>query len=359
MTASGRDDPSPSPSPSPDQAAAFEAVLAPLREGRKEPLPIANPPSDHVARQGEPVLAVQGLSKSFDGQKVLDSLSFSVFPGQILGLLGPIGAGKTTCLRVLATLLNPDSGSGKIAGQDLKDFARVRARIGYLPDILGTYDDLYVFEYLEFFARAYGVKPDQRKAALDQALLTSGLADLRDKRLPELSLEQKQKLALARLLMHGPAVLLLDEPLAGLGPGARLEVVEILRGLSRGGTAIVISSADLEEVMDLADSLAVLDQGRLLTLTSTAELVKRLRESRRWRLRLREQEDAERLSRFLQEQPDAGQVIGLDREVWVTLQGDEQVVESLHERLFEAGFRLLEFAQEPLTPEELHQRIAG
>lgn len=365
MSAAEPDDPEPTVSSgsNEDHAAAFEAVLAPLRDASRgataDSISMVGALEQAASPSGEVIVKVAGLGKTFDSRVALDNVSFAVHAGEILGLLGPIGAGKTTCLRILATLLKPDTGSTVIAGHDLNDLAKVRVKIGYLPDFTGTYEDLYVWEYLEFFARAYAVKPDQRQSAIARVLGTTGLSDQRDSLIQGLSQDQKQFLALARLLMHEPSVLLLDEPLAGLSPTALAGATEILRDLRQSGVAIVISSARLEDLVGLADTVVLLDAGRVLTFTTTDKLLRRLRDSRRWRVRLTDEEESERLRLFLHEQPEVTQVARSGLEVLVAFKGEDSVIESIHQRLFDSKFRLLEFAEEPYTPEEIQDRIAG
>lgn len=352
--------------PGDDSAAAFESVMAPLRTPRPEddvvPMTVvrARPEDDLVAAgESEPLLKVNGLRKVYGDRVALDGLSFELFPGDILGFLGPNGAGKTTCLRILATILKPDAGTAMIAGYGLAEVGLLRKKIGYMPDFIGTYDDLDVREYLEFFARAYEVKADLRDFAINEALTTTGLLPLRESPVDGLSRGQKQRLALARLLMHDPPVLLLDEPAAGLDPRARVELRDILRGLQKRGKAIVVSSHVLEDLADLSTKIAVIDEGHLLAFGPTSTLLARLRDSRRWRLRLRDPEETERLRQFLLQQREVAEAVYSGEELYVTFRGGDEVVEQIHQRLFENRFRLLEFAEEALGLEELYLRITG
>ena len=345
--------------------AEFEGVMAAsLRTPRPEddivPMrPRPRPEDDVAPGDSNALLKVVGLRKTYGAQVALDNVSFELFPGDIMGFLGPNGAGKTTCLRILATILKPDSGSATLAGHGLGELEKVRRKIGYMPDFIGTYDDLYVFEYLEFFARAYDVKSDLRAYAIEEALKTTGLIELKDKPVDGLSRGQKQRLALARLLMHDPPILLLDEPAAGLDPRARVELRDILRSLQKKGKAIIVSSHVLEDLTDLSNKVAVIDQGRLLAFGATTELLHRLRDSRRWRVRLRDAGETERLRTFLQEQRDVSDVVYDGEELYVTFKGGDDVVERMHQQLFENRFRLLEFAEEAMGLEDLYLRITG
>lgn len=340
------------------------AMAASVRSPRPEDdivptSPRPRPQDDVAPSDNKALLKVAGLGKTYGAQVALDNVSFELFPGDILGFLGPNGAGKTTCLRILATILKPDSGSATLAGHGLGELEKVRRKIGYMPDFIGTYDDLYVFEYLEFFARAYDVKADLRSYAIEEALRTTGLMELKDKPVDGLSRGQKQRLALARLLMHDPPILLLDEPAAGLDPRARVELRDILRSLQKKGKAIIVSSHVLEDLTDLSNKVAVIDRGHLLAFGPTTDLLHRLRDSRRWRVRLRDESETERLRTFLQEQREVSEVVYNGEELYVTFKGGDEVVEQMHQRLFENRFRLLEFAEEALGLEELYLRITG
>lgn len=344
-------------------AAAFETVMAPLRSrlgdsaapllpDRPQPL------EDLVSPVGvEAVLRAEGLYKSYSGVPALENFSLELYPGDVMGLLGPHGAGKTTAMRILATILAPDKGAASVAGHPLAEVDKARRQIGYMPDFLGVYDDLLVWEYMEFFARAYGVNARERQAAIDEALTITSLTDLRARPLDGLSNTIKQRLALARLLMHKPRVLLLDEPAAGLDPRTRAELRDILRLLREKGMAILLSSHQLEDLADLCNKVTLLDQGKTLVAGSMRSLLDRLRDTRRWRLRVREEAETQRLHAFLVEH--ARDVALSGQELYATIPGGDEAVEQLHATLFEAKFRLLDFAEEPLGLEDLYKRLLG
>lgn len=350
------------------EGSEFEKVLAPLRDSsahrpRPEddvvPGPARPRPEDDLGGGPKPLIHLEGLRKTYGSHVALDGLSLDLYPGDIMGFLGPNGAGKTTTLRILATILKPDQGTATLAGHSLEQVHEVRRKIGYMPDFIGTYDDLHVFEYMEFFARAYEVRSDLREYAINEALTTTELIDLKMRPVDGLSRGQKQRLALARLLMHDPPVLLLDEPAAGLDPRARVQLRDILRSLQQKGKAIIVSSHVLEDLADLSNKIAVIENGRLLAFGATADLLRRLRDSRRWKVRLRLAEETERLRLFLQEQPEVQNVVYAGSDLLVTFQGGEETAEAMHQRMFENGFRLLEFAEESLGLEELYLRITG
>ena len=211
------------------------------------------------------VITVEGLVKRYGRSLALDGLSFSVPAGSIYGFLGPNGAGKTTALRILATLLMPTEGKAWVAGEDIaRHPERARRKMGYMPDFFGVYDDLTVREYMEFYAQAHGVSRDQWRKVIADLLELVDLGHKRDDFVETLSRGMKQRLALARCLVHDPDVLLLDEPASGLDPRARVEMREVLKEISRMGKAVLISSHILPELEDLSTEVGIIHHGRMV-----------------------------------------------------------------------------------------------
>ena len=212
--------------------------------------------------EAEPVLRVEDLRYSYKRTQALKGITFSVSPRSIYGLLGPNGAGKTTTLRILATLLKPQGGRAEVFGQDIRRrYKAVRRRIGYMPDHLSLYRQMTVFECLDFFAAAYGMAVAKRNAVIDDVLDLTDMRAHRDHLIKGLSRGMTQRVSLARTLVHDPDLLLLDEPASGLDPRARIELMEILRELSRMGKTIFISSHILAELAELCDSVTIIDRG--------------------------------------------------------------------------------------------------
>jgi len=206
------------------------------------------------------------LRKQYRSTAALDGFSLRVEAGEIVGLVGPNGAGKTTLIKILATLLRHDSGRAAIAGHDVVGQPRaVRAVLGYLPDVPGLYSDMRVAEFFEFFADAFHIKGGRRAAAVERALARSGLSARRDEFVEHLSLGMKQKLVLARTLLHEPRVLLLDEPATGLDPLARIELRELIKALNREGVTILISSHILSDLEDICTRIVLIAAGRNIT----------------------------------------------------------------------------------------------
>ena len=220
------------------------------------------------------LLEVKGLSRFYGSLKAVDDITFSLPAGTILGFIGPNGAGKSTTMRIIATLDVPTSGEVLLDGQSL--VARpdqARPLLGYMPDRYGTYDDMTVFEFLDFFARAYRLRGNERKTRVESVMDFTGLMPLKDKLTSELSKGMKQRVALGRTLLHDPRLLILDEPADGLDPRARIELRELLRALASQGKAVLISSHILTELSEICDTCAIIEQGRLLATGTVQEVL--------------------------------------------------------------------------------------
>jgi ABC-2 type transport system ATP-binding protein len=224
------------------------------------------------------IVEARGLVKRYDGTLAVGGVDLSIPQGEIFGLVGPNGAGKTTMLRMLATLLEPTAGDAEIAGESIRRNPQaVRRVLGYMPDAFGVYDDMKVWEYLDFFGRCYGLGPAQRKRMIGDLLELVDLASKRDTYVQGLSRGMQQRLCLAHALVHDPQVLLLDEPASGLDPRARVELRELLRELRVLGKTIVISSHILPELEELCTSVAIVDRGRVLAAGTISDIGQRLR----------------------------------------------------------------------------------
>jgi ABC-2 type transport system ATP-binding protein len=209
------------------------------------------------------MIEVASLNKAYGRRAALENFSLSVEAGELFGLVGPNGAGKSTLIKILATLQSPDSGFARIDGKDVGvDAASVRAVVGYLPDVPGLYQDMRVEEFLEFFADAFHLHEPRRRQAIDRALSRAGLNVRRNDFVEQLSFGMKQRLVLAKTLLHDPAVLLLDEPATGLDPLARIELRELLKELNREGLTIFLSSHILSDLEDICTRVALIAGGR-------------------------------------------------------------------------------------------------
>ena len=208
---------------------------------------------------------LRNITKRYDKLTAVDNLSLALGPGEIFGFIGPNGAGKTTTIKILATLLEPTTGTAFVDGINVVENPdAVRARIGYMPDTFGVYDEFKVWEYLDFFAAAYKVPKGDRPGLIDLVLDLTNLSKKKDAYVEGLSRGMKQRLCLARTMVHNPKVLLLDEPASGLDPRARIEIRDLLKELRNLGKTIIVSSHILPELADFCTSVGIIEKGKLL-----------------------------------------------------------------------------------------------
>jgi ABC-2 type transport system ATP-binding protein len=223
-------------------------------------VPQAAPPADPLA--AAPAIEISQLGHIYKKHRALEDVSLRVERGSIHGFVGPNGAGKTTTLKLICTLLRPQAGMVKVFGLDVvRDLREVRQRIGYMPDHFSMYRQMTVFEYLDFFAAAYGLKVRERDRVIDDLLTLTDMEGRREHLIRGLSRGLQQRVSLARVLVNDPDLLLLDEPASGLDPRARIELMDILRELRSMGKTIFISSHILSELAELCDSVSIIDRG--------------------------------------------------------------------------------------------------
>ena len=227
------------------------------------PAPVVPPPPPPGA--GEPIISVRNLSRRFGKVDAVRDVSFDIYRGQVVGFIGANGAGKTTTMRIMVTLDLPGSGSVRIGGWDVVNFpSAVRARIGWMPDAFGTHENMTVYEYLDFYARAFGFKRAQRVGRIAEVMEFTDLAPIADRMMNKLSKGMTQRLCLGRTLLHDPEVLVLDEPAAGLDPKARVEFKRLVRLLAGEGKTIFISSHILSELAEMCDTMLFIDGGTVV-----------------------------------------------------------------------------------------------
>lgn len=232
----------------------------------------------------------RNLQKNYSGQSqpALEDFSLTIPEGQIFGLIGANGAGKTSLLKILATLVKPDKGEAYVAGYSVKRYPQeVRRIIGYMPDNYGLYQDMQVEEYLDFFAACYGIRGKKRSRLINELLELVDLGDRRKEELRNLSRGMKQRLCLAHTLVHDPKLLLLDEPSSGLDPRARVELRELLRELSHMGKTIILSSHVLSEIQLMCDTLGIMARGQLISYGSAETVVNQIEALPRRAIKLR------------------------------------------------------------------------
>ncbi len=308
------------------------------------------------------------LSRRYGRMVALDQLNLSVEQGSIYGFIGPNGAGKTTTLRLLAGLLEPSGGEVRLMGERLVPGGAQRL-VGYMPDFFGVYDDLRVWEYLDFFARCYGLDGATRKRSVDELLSLVDLGHKRDAYVQSLSRGMQQRLCLAHALVHNPPVLLLDEPASGLDPRARVELRELLRTLRDMGKTVLLSSHILSELAEVCTEIGIIESGKMVVSGPVDEVRRQLQGSARLRIRvLRGLETAEATLRQLVvapqgELPQLGGVrhdLSDERALLVELgDADEEAQARLLAHLIGQGVVVSEFRAQAENLEELFLRLTA
>ena len=308
-------------------------------------------PADH------PMLELRHLRRHFGATRAVDDVSFAVRRGQVFGYIGPNGAGKTTSMRILATLDLPDDGDALVDGFSVVDDPdRVRRRLGFMPDYFNTYANVDVREYLDFFARAYGLRGRQRTGAVDRVMAFTGLDVLADKPTDGLSKGMKQRLCLGRALIHDPAVLVLDEPAAGLDPRARIQLRGMIRALATEGKAVLISSHILTELAEICDVVGIIEQGRLLAVGTVEEIQKQVR-SPHDVVEVRVLQRADALAEWLAKRPGVSELVTDGQAVRFLLAGDPQSEAALLRAIVEAGFPVVAFGARARTLEDVFMHV--
>jgi len=303
------------------------------------------------------MIEVVGFTKRYGEFTAVDDLNFSIGQGETFGFIGPNGAGKSTTIRFLATLLRPTAGEGRVAGHSVTaDPMAVRRVIGFMPDDFGVYDGMKVWEFLDFFAVAYEIPRTMRKRIIGEVLELLDLAHKRDDYVNGLSKGMKQRLCLAKTLVHDPPVLILDEPASGLDPRARLEMKALLNELRRMGKTILVSSHILSELADFCTSIGVIERGRLLAAGSIRDIQKQLRAHRVLKVQLLNGA-TDRAASILRDDPSIRLVESFDHTVTAEFEGVDEDMARLLGKLITADVPVHSFAEEPLSLEEVFMMI--
>ncbi len=220
------------------------------------------------------MIETRDLTKKYGELFAVQSLDLKLDPGDVFGFIGPNGSGKTTTMRMLATLLNPTWGEAYVGGYSIYTRPKeIRRLVGFMPDFFGVYDDMKVIEYLEFFAAAYRIKGPKRRKVCNEVLDLVGLDYKRDALATSLSRGMTQRLGLARVLLHDPQVLLLDEPASGLDPRVRIEIRRVIKHLGESGKTVMVSSHILPELADMCNKIGIIEKGKMLVSTSVADVM--------------------------------------------------------------------------------------
>ncbi len=303
---------------------------------------------------------VKNLRKEFGPTVALDNISFWFESGRIFGFVGPNGAGKTTTMRIIATVEDPTDGDVFIDGISVCEYPEhARRLVGFVPDTLPAHGDITVHEYLDFYGRAYGLERSQRKQAVEAVEEFTNLTDIRDKTLKALSKGMKQRVSLGRALVHDPAVLILDEPAAGLDPRARIELRELMVLLAKRNKAILISSHILTELTEICDGVVIIERGKILETGTMDELLRKSAPRRTVAVRLLDHDDQEinRLLRELLQMPHVENPRTVGQEVHFDLSGDDSAKSGILAALVAKNFQIAEFRLTKADLEDLFMKV--
>lgn len=309
-----------------------------------------------------PIIEVENLTKRYGRRTAVDNISFSIEPGAVFGFIGPNGAGKTTTIRILTTLLKPTAGRVLLDGHSVtEDPRQVRRLVGYMPDFFGVYTDMTVWEYLDFFSACYDVPAEQRPGLVNDLLALVDLDHRRDDFVDSLSRGMKQRLCLARALVHDPRILILDEPASGLDPRARVEFRELLSELQRLGKTIFFSSHILADIAEVCTDIGIIEAGRLVVHGDLESMRRHLRHDHQLRIRVLGDsvEPAKSTLAAIQgvSQIDVEPAGDGDWELMVHLSGDKAAVSALHRALVLAGVPVLSFEEIADSLEDVFMKL--
>jgi ABC-2 type transport system ATP-binding protein len=302
------------------------------------------------------MIEIKDFTKRYGRLLAVDKLTFTIPEKQICGFIGPNGAGKSTTIRFLATLSKATAGDAWIDGASVtRQPQEVRRIIGYMPEEFGVYDGMRVWEYIDFFGAAYGVKAAERKKIVADVLELVDLTHKRDDLVQGLSRGMKQRLCLAKSLVHNPKVLILDEPASGLDPRARIEIKALLKELRKMGKTILISSHILSELADLCDSIAIIERGKLLAFGNLREIGRTLREHRTFEILL--PASSERLNEILAAHPDVLDFEEFGGHYKMNFTGGNESIVALNQSIFTSGIPLITIREIETDLEEMFMRI--
>ncbi|GAB4134690.1 MAG: ABC transporter ATP-binding protein [Thermogutta sp.] len=296
------------------------------------------------------VVKTVDLTKIYGEKRAVDRLTLELRRGDLFGFIGPNGSGKTTTMRMLATLLQPTWGEAYVCDRSIYTQPKeIRRLIGYMPDFFGVYDDMKVIEYLEFFASAYRIHGPRRRKVCEEMLELVDLSYKRDAFVTSLSRGMTQRLGLARVLLHDPQVLILDEPASGLDPRARIEIRALLKRLREMGKTIMVSSHILPELADICNKVGMIELGKLVVCADVQEVLRRVREKIVLWIGVRD--DVDGAARLLDGYPAIESLGVADGRLRVVLKSNDVDYSELAGILVQAGFRLTLFREEEINLE--------
>lgn len=312
------------------------------------------------------MLEIQDLTKKYGKFLALNKLNLHIEKGEIFGFVGPNGAGKTTTMRIVCGLLKATSGDVFVDGINaITNPEDIKRKVGYVPDFFGVYDNLKVMEYMEFYGSMYGMKKEDVDEIAEGLLELVNLSDKKEEFVDTLSRGMKQRLCVARALIHNPDLLVLDEPNSGLDPRARFEMKEVLKNLGSMGKTIIISSHILPELAEMCTSIGIMEHGQLIVSGKVEEIMQKSQGIRPIRVRAftpdyeDEEKGHEYISTVLKEQPNVGKVTFTEEEIQISFTGDDREAAKLLKNLLERNILVSNFYREKEDLESLFLEITG
>ncbi len=302
------------------------------------------------------VVQTKNLTKKFGDFTALDNLSIQLERGRILGFIGPNGAGKTTTIKILVGLSRPTSGSASIAGADcVTEARRIKRLVGYMPDTFGSYDNMRVHEYLDFFGAAFKIPRRDRAKRIDEVMEITNAGWMRDRFVESLSHGMKQRVGIARTLLHDPEVLILDEPANGLDPNARIEMRQILLRLAQLGKTLIVTSHILPELSRICDTVAIITQGKLNAFGTLEQIMRKVRTKRVLEVQLTTAEQVAPMAALLKKQLEPGSEITpspQEAEVRCTTNYDDIKLAEILATAVSKGLGVVQFREVPMDLED-------
>ncbi|MDP5273119.1 ABC transporter ATP-binding protein [Chengkuizengella axinellae] len=302
------------------------------------------------------MIEINNLTKKYGNFTALNNLNLNISTGTVFGFVGPNGAGKSTTMSILATLLSPTTGSAKVGGYEVtKHPKEVRKLIGYMPDFFGVYDHFKTVEYLDFYGASYGIPRNERLQVIPQLLELVNLSDKKDFYVDSLSRGMKQRLCLARSLIHDPELLILDEPASGLDPRARIEMREILKELKTMGKTIMISSHILPELAEMVDEIGVIENGVLVSQGKVSDIQNQLSSNRILNIRILE--NKERAMEQLRDEKFVAKVEADEKGLQVHFSGEDKDQFELLSKLMADGHKIVSYSEAEADLEDVFLAI--
>jgi len=316
-----------------------------------------------TSQNGEPVVKTSQLTKKYGDFTALDALDLELHKGQILGFIGPNGAGKTTTIKILVGLARPTSGTASIAGHDCtRDVKQIKRLVGYMPDVFGAYDNMRVHEYLDFFAAAFKIPQKERKTRVPEVMEITGTAYMHDLYVEALSHGMKQRVGIARTLLHDPQVLILDEPANGLDPAARIEMRQILLRLAEMGKTLIVTSHILPELSRICDVVAIITHGKLRAFGTLEQIMQQVRRLRMMQVTLSDPDHVQKLANHLRGALDDDSEVTpstTEAEVRFSTMADEQRLSEILTGAIKEGVAIAQFREVETDLEDAFLEVTG